>query len=202
MATPKLTRKEAKARTRAKLIDALIELTRAEGVGALSTIAVTRAAGIAQSVFYDHFKDMDEALSVAAETVGATLRANIAAARDQLDLAAPAGPIRASYAAAVDGLLAEPVLTELLLRHRRDPLSPLGACMRGILEHARADIIADLARLGATDANLPDPAMHAEMFVAMTLTAVEGLLDGRFRDRDRCLDVLARITSASLLLRS
>lgn len=198
MSTVKLTRKEAKARTRGKLIEALIELTRADGIGALSTTAVTRCAGVAQSVFYDHFKDMDEALSVAAERVGGTLRAAIAAARAQLDLAAPAGAIRASYAAAVEGLLAEPVLTELLLRHRRDPLSPLGACMRGILEHARADIIADLARLDASAGSLPSPAMHAEMFVAMTLAAVEGLLDGRFQDRDQCLDVLARITAASL----
>lgn len=198
MATAKLTRKEAKVRTRGKLIDALIELTRADGIGTLSTTAVTRSAGVAQSVFYDHFKDMDEALSVAAEKVSGTLRAAIAAAREQLDRAAPSGAVRASYAAAVEGLLAEPVLTELLLRHRRDPLSPLGACMRGILEHARADIISDLARLDASEGSLPNAAMHAEMFVAMTLAAVEGLLDGRFQDRDQCLDVLARITAASL----
>jgi AcrR family transcriptional regulator len=153
-AMAKLTRKEAKALTRAKLISALIDLTRSEGIGALSTTAVTRAAGVAQSVFYDHFKDMDQALTVAAEKVGGRVRAAIADARAQLDLSAPAGPIRASYAAAVDGLMAEPVLTELLLRHRSDPLSPLGECMRGILANARTDIIADLERLGVTEASL------------------------------------------------
>jgi hypothetical protein len=157
---------------------------------------------VAQSVFYDHFKDMDEALTVAAEKVGATVRAAIADARSQLELSAPSGPIRASYAVAVEGLMAEPVLAELLLRHRSDPRSALGECMRGILENARLDIIADLERLGMTEAALPNRRMHAEMFVAMTLAAVEGLLDGRYPDREQCLDVLARITTASLTRRA
>ncbi len=193
----KLTRKEAKARTREKLIASMLELVREAGLASLSTTRVTRRAGVAQSIFYDHFADMDAALTAAAESAADAVRAALSAARAGIDVASPSGGVRATFAAAIDGLVAEPMLSELLLRHRRDPVSPLGACIRNILDDARTELIADMDRLGLRD-HLPRLELHADMYMAMTLAAVEGLLDGRFADRDACLDVLTRITAASL----
>jgi AcrR family transcriptional regulator len=195
-AAGKLTRKQAKARTRRKLIDALLEISREQGIGALSTTKIARRAGVAQSVFYDHFSDMNDALTVVAAQVGERVRAAMSSEREKIELADPMAALRATYAAGIDGLLAEPMLAELLLRYRRDPDSPLGGCIRGILDDARAEIIGDMERLGLGK-RLPHVDLHAELFIAMALRVVEGVLDGT-RDRDACLDVLTRITAASM----
>lgn len=193
----KLTRKQAKARTRQKLIAALIEISREHGMVGLSTTRIAKLAGVSQSVFYDHFSDMNDALSIAAEQVGTRVRAAMTAQRETIELGDPSNAVRATFAAGLQGLLDEPMLAELLLRHRRDPESPLGDCIRTILSEARREILGDMERLGLREV-LPQLELHAEMFVAMGLSVVEGILDGRYEDLDACLDVVARITSASL----
>ena len=193
----KLTRKQAKARTRQKLIAALLEISREHGMAGLSTTRIAKLAGVSQSVFYDHFSDMNDALGIAAEQVGARVRTAMTAQREHIEPGNPAEAVRATFAAGIQGLLDEPMLAELLLRHRRDPDSPLGECIRNILADARADVIRDMERIGLRDA-MPRLEMHADMFVAMGLSMVEGLLDGRYQDIEACLDVVARITSASI----
>lgn len=194
---PKLSRKEAKARTHENLITAVLDLVREGGLASLTTTKVTRRAGVAQSIFYDHFADMNDALTSAAESAATVVRGALSAERATIDVASPSGGVRATFAAAIDGLVAEPVLSELLLRYRRDPVSPLGDCIRRILDEARSELIADMESLGLAD-RLPQMELHADMYMAMALAAVEGILDGRFAEREACLDVLTRITAASL----
>src|SRR5690349_984535 len=51
--------------TRQRLIDAVIEIVRGEGLGSLTTVEITRRAGIAQPGFYKHFRNVDECLEEA-----------------------------------------------------------------------------------------------------------------------------------------
>jgi len=193
----RLTRKEAKARTRRKLIDGLLELSRTEGIASLSTTRIARRAGVSQSVFYDHFSDMNDALTVAAEEAGARIREAMARRRATIEMGDPTGGVRATFEAGIEGLLAEPMLAELLLRYRREPDSPLGETIRNILAEARRELIADMDELGLRD-HLPHMEVHAGTCMAMAIAVVEGLLDGRYPDREACLEVITRITAASL----
>lgn len=54
------SRAEQKARTRAALIDAALDLSRAQGFSGLSLRDVARAAGIVPTAFYRHFDSLDD----------------------------------------------------------------------------------------------------------------------------------------------
>ena len=61
--TPRpLRRHVAKAVTRRRLLDAALEILDQDGLAAMTTIRVTRLAGLSQSSFYVHFADMDDLL--------------------------------------------------------------------------------------------------------------------------------------------
>jgi AcrR family transcriptional regulator len=193
----RLTRKQAKARTRERLVDAVLEHVRRDGLAGLTTGKIAEAAGIAQSSFYVHFASMDEALRSAADLIAAELSRRIRDERDALGSPArdAAATVRLTCAATLNALLAEPALLELLLGHRRDRASPLGACLRGIVAQTRADLVGDLAALG-DDADADAVDLMAELAIGSTLAACEGVLDGRLSDREACLEALARVTEA------
>src|SRR5690606_7427064 len=69
-----LTRSEAKDLTRRRLLRAALEILDKEGEAGLTTVAVAKAAGIAQSSFYVHFKDMQDLLRALADEGGERLR--------------------------------------------------------------------------------------------------------------------------------
>jgi AcrR family transcriptional regulator len=191
----RLTRKEAKERTRQRLLDAVLELVRKEGLGGLTTGKVTEAAGIAQSSFYVHFTDMDDALEALARHLGDEIRAIVRAERQKIDLSVgnPEQALRGAYAASINAMLAEPAFTEILIGHRRDRMSPLGRCLRGVVDQARAELVSDLCAMGLADVQ-PSLEVVAELIVGMTLAIVEGIFDGRLPDRDAALDGLVRMT--------
>jgi AcrR family transcriptional regulator len=191
----KMTRKEEKERTRQRLIDALLAVARQEGIQALTTTKVAEAAGVAQSSFYFHFDGMEAAMRAAADRVGRQVRETIRDERRKIDLSNPRATIRSAQAATINALMAEPMFTQLFLRHRRDPTSALGETFASLLDESRKELAEDLARfLG----QLPSPAIYAELFIGMSLAAVEGLLDGRITDRAACLDAMVHVASATL----
>lgn len=192
----KLTRKQAKQRTRRRLIEAVLDHVRHCGVKGLTTGKVADRAGIAQSSFYVHFSDMDEALRAAADLVGAELRTIIRAARSAMDFSNPETAFMTAYGGAIDALLRERAFTELLLSHRRDPSSPLAAALRRVLDDARADLAEDLRASTYDPSFVADAALYADLMVGMTLTTVEGLIDGRITDRDAAVRSMARMTRA------
>ena len=57
-----LSRRESTRRTRARLLEAALAILDEQGEKGLTTTAVTRRAGLAQSGFYVHFADMGELL--------------------------------------------------------------------------------------------------------------------------------------------
>lgn len=192
----KLTRKEAKELTRQRLIEAVLGHVRDHGLSGLTTGKVADQAGIAQSSFYVHFTDMDEALRAAADKAGSEIRALVREARAQMDLSNPDAAYRAAYEGAIEALSNEHEFSELLLGHRRDKSSPLAEALRHVLEEARSDLAADLRRSPLAQRFETDIDLYAELMVGMTMTVLEGFLDGRIPDREQALRVMARMTRA------
>ena len=54
----------AKRETRAALVDAAIEIARAEGLGALTADAVADRAGVSRRTFFNYFPTTDAVLAV------------------------------------------------------------------------------------------------------------------------------------------
>ncbi|MFD0467026.1 TetR family transcriptional regulator [Nonomuraea thailandensis] len=117
-----LTRSEAKDLTRRRLIRAALSILDEEGEAGLSTVKVAKAAGIAQSSFYVHFKDMQELLRVLAEEGGERLRGSMREARRRarehpgdLDLH------RETFRIPLESICRHPELLRIQIRARHDP---------------------------------------------------------------------------------
>jgi|GEM_PF-1027767 len=194
----KLTRKEAKERTRQNLLDALMEVASKEGLAGLTTTKIARCAGVAQSSFYFHFEDMNDALRQAAEKMSETIRTSVRLQRQKIDVNDPENAVRSTYEAAIDGLLANPLMAELLLSHRRDTSSPLGDTAREILARSRREIAEDMRAMGLSEGVLPHHTTHAALLLSMSLTSVEMLLDDPGADRSEIIAALVHTTTAMI----
>ena len=189
--------------TRARLIEAAIDLIRKGGAEAVSTVSVTDAAGFAQSSFYMHFKNVDDCLRAAAEKVAGEVRAFIALHRRRTNEAAavdPSAPV--AHFQAVLGLFGEQrKFAELLVRHRHDK-SPLGRTMRKMTEGVRADLVEDTWNLVKSQRvhrrHRERVALYVEFIHANVMAAGEALLDGRFADADMVAVELAAVTEATI----
>lgn len=192
-----IPRKEKRAATRERLIQAAIDLLRKEGAAALNTVNVTRAAGIVQSGFYMHFKNIDECKKAAAERVAKRIRDYVARHRrrmhsidpDDLDL------LREHCEKMLEIFSEEKKFAEIFLSYRRD-LSPLGEVMRELQEQLHADLVEDLCHVIFQNAEMPEKerervSLQAEIILAAALTAGEALIEGRVSDIKTAADLLA-----------
>lgn len=181
--------------SRERLVQAAIDLIRKGGIGAVSTVSVTQAAGFAQSSFYMHFANVDECLNAAAEKVGEEMRTFIATHRRQ---SLERGE-KDHFQAVLNLFLQERQFAELLLRHRHDT-SPLGRVLGQLVEQIRADLIGDLLKLaqwaGIAEEHYPRVAMQAEFVLASVFAAGEALLAGRVTDANLVAEELSRLTDA------
>jgi AcrR family transcriptional regulator len=191
----KLTRKESKERTRQALLDGLLDVARNEGLQGLTTTKIADAAGVAQSSFYFHFDGMDDAMQAAADRLGRQIRDAIRAERKNIDLSDARRTLRSVYAVTINAFLAEPAFAQLFLRHRRDSTSPLGQKFGELLDESRQELAEDMKKYLA---GLPHPEVYAELFVGMSMSMLEGLIDGRLTDREACLDALGHVVGAAL----
>lgn len=180
------TRKEAKEKTRRKLLDAMVELLDTEGPEALTTVRITERAGMAQPTFYVHFVDIDSALEASAEEVAAALLSAIASVAEPLPQRAR---IRTAYQRLLSGVLRDPRLARLFLRHRRDVRSPFGARFSRIVAGTRERIVAEARRAGAAR-----PELAATLIVGMVISVCEAVLDGRLESAELALDDLVHAT--------
>lgn len=190
---PKRRRKE---QTRDRMLEAAAELLCSEGLPALTTVRVTKEAGIVQSGFYAHFKNPEHLQQELAERAGGELRASIAAWMEALyaDTDDLAGLARA-YRVMLDRFDAERPLVDLFLRYRRSP-SPLGVVLGHLHTELRAELFQFLReRLGdPARAHLGTIGVHADTMVAALLGVAEGLVDGRVADLDGAARELASLT--------
>lgn len=200
------TRKEVKAVTRARLLDAALKILDEEGEGALTTTNVTRLAGIAQPSFYVHFTDMDDLLhnlidQLALERLRHTRAARREARSDPLDIER----FRDTFRIPIAHSLAHPRLFRLLVRSRYDRSSPLGDWSRGVFESNRAALVEDLVALGMPNRNETDrrrAEMVADSMIALTDALTLGHLEGRYPDIEELIDVLVDFASGYYRVRT
>lgn len=189
------SRREAKAQTKQRLIDAMLEILHESGPLALTTGRIAERAGLAQPTFYVHFPDLDRAIEMAADEAGARLIRILASQRAVLaseeTSAGAGGRLRRAFRAALDGFAADQQVTELFLRHRRDTASPFGQRFRAVLATGRDQLRQLLAE---TDVRSPD--VTSALILGMVTATVEGMLDGRVTDLDAAVDGLVVATRA------
>ncbi|SEG61484.1 DNA-binding transcriptional regulator, AcrR family [Nonomuraea solani] len=202
-----LTRSEAKDLTRRKLIRAALAILDEEGEAGLTTVRVAKAAGIAQSSFYVHFKDRQELLRVLAEEGGARLLGSMRQARrkareapDDLERH------RETFRIPLEAICRHPELLRIQLRARYDPSSSLRDFAVETAAAYRDHHAADLAALGYTADNERDRRrleMIAEGINAATNALAMGHLEGRYPDLEEAADILTALSRGALrLLRS
>ncbi|MEO3798416.1 TetR family transcriptional regulator [Nonomuraea sp. B1E8] len=207
MTSTPLSRSEAKDLTRRRLIRAALAILDEEGEAGLTTVKVARAAGIAQSSFYVHFKDMQDLLRVLAEEGGRRLRHSMREAR-RAAREAP-GDLerhRDTFRIPLEAICRHPELLRIQLRARHDPSSSLRDFATETAAAYREHHATDLAALGYTADDEHDMRrleMIADGINAATNALAIGHLEGRYPDLDEAADILVALSRGALrLLRS
>lgn len=196
-------KRRRREQTRDRMLEAAADLLRREGQTALTTVRVTKEAGIVQSGFYAHFKNPEHLQSELAERIGRDLREIFARSMAALRASAddPTSLTRC-YADALAQLKSESAMVDLFLRYRRTS-TPLGQVMSHLHTQLRADFFQYLRdRIGRQ--SQPDGAvapehlgtigMHADALVAALLGIVEGVVDGRVGDLSTAAAELSTLT--------
>lgn len=198
-----IPRREKRAATRERIVQATIELLRQDGAGALNTVNITRRAGIAQSGFYLHFASVDDAKRAAAERVAETIRRRIAEHRRELHKidAENQSLIVAHCRKLLEIFETERRFAEIFLHNRHDR-SALGAAMRELYAQITRDIAEDwqivfFRRKKLTEAAREQIALQAEIIFGVALTIGEALLENRIGNLDRAAELFAINISAT-----
>lgn len=192
-----------KAQTRELLIRATLELLHSGGEDAVTTVSVTRATGVVQSMFYHHFVNVEECLAVAAERTAGHIREAVAEARRAMYLAGGQGRELEQFYRDVFGLAsAQRPTVELFLRHRTDPLA-LGGVMHRLAADLRSDLARDMTEQ-AGRAGLPTLPTGwveavADHLMGASWSALEAWLTGRGLGIEESARVLAAFTTGACL---
>jgi AcrR family transcriptional regulator len=195
-------RRRSGAQTRERLLAAALDLLHAGGEAAVTTVSLTRAAGIVQSAFYQHFSNVEECLATAAERICRDIREAVANHRRRMYESGPGtGPnLEAAYRDLFGLVSRQRALMQLFLRYRTDPLA-LGGVMHRFARDLRTDLAGQLAGQ-VRKAGLPDPPPAwlealAESLVGASLAAVEAYLEGRSPGVEEAARLLAAFTTGA-----
>lgn len=205
IAAKPVTRREAKRRTRERLVGAARALILAGGETSLTASTVARKAGVAGATFYEHFANRDELLRALSEELFEELRAKLATRRQQA-LAAPhdEAMLRQEFRAPLELIAASPDLFRLALRVRHQHGSPLGDSSRRHTGSTRRDIVSELVARGYP-ATTPKQKRRLEMVADVHIAATEALalghISGRYPDLDELTEVLVLVTRGTRLVR-
>ncbi|MEV5826249.1 TetR/AcrR family transcriptional regulator [Spirillospora sp. NPDC052242] len=189
-----LSRREAKDLTRRRLLAAALRILDTEGEGGLSTGNVCRSAGIAQSTFYVHFRNMQDLLEALGEEASRHVGPVIREARRRSS-AAPhsADRLRDAFRVPLEKMCGHPEFFRLNVRARFDRATPLGEAARRRAAVTRAQLVEDLVAAGLPSGT-PEEALRLEMVAdgvtALTEAMAIGHLEGRYPDLEQCVDVL------------
>ncbi len=185
---PRTRNDERRERTRERLLQATLDLLRLEGMGAVSVSRITKRVGVHHSLFYAHFKTLEECLAVVAGRVLEKLAPmDRALRRDVLARSlADRTALAQLFETTLDRWLEQGPLVELLLAHRLDQ-SALGQTLRPAMARMRDELAAELwnvaAKLGVEGRHLSEVRALADLFWNDFLWALELLLEGRAHDR-------------------
>lgn len=200
-----LTRREAKERTRKRLLDAARELILAGGETRLAASTVAKRASVGGATFYGHFRSRDDLLKALADELFDELREKLAKRRREA-LAAPYNEekLRQEFRTPLDIVAANPDLFRLALRVRHYPASPLGDSSRRLSGNTRSDLVEELVARGYPHDG-PEERRRLEMIADVHIAATEvlalGYLSGRYPDLDEVVDMLVLVTRGTRLAR-
>ncbi|HVC76577.1 MAG TPA: TetR/AcrR family transcriptional regulator [Candidatus Micrarchaeaceae archaeon] len=202
---PPLTRREAKERTRKRLIEAARELILSGDETRVAASTVAKRARVAGATFYEHFRSRDELLKALADELFDELREKLAKSRREA-LAAPGSEekLRQEFQTPLDVLASNPDLFRLSLRVRHYPASPLGDSSRRLSGNTRRDLVEELMARGYPHdgpAELRRLEMIADVHIAATEVLALGYLSGRYPDLDEVVDMLVLVTHGTRLAR-
>ncbi len=204
--TPPVTRREAKQRTRKRLLGAARRLILAGAESRLAASIVAQRAGVGGATFYEHFQNRDDLLQALSDELFDELRDKLAKARREA-LAAPNDEekLRQEFRTPLEVLAANPDLFRLALRVRHHSGSPLGDSSRRLTGNTRSDLVAELVARGYP-ANTPGEQRRLEMVADIHIAATEvlalGYISGRYPDLDEVVNMLVLVTRGTRLTRA
>jgi TetR/AcrR family transcriptional regulator, fatty acid biosynthesis regulator len=200
-----LTRREAKQRTRKRLLEAARRLILAGDETRLAVSTVAQAAGVGGATFYEHFRNRDELLRALSDDLFDELRAALGRRRREA-LAAPANEenLRQEFRTPLEILAANPDLFRLALRVRHHPGTPLGDSSRRLTGNTRRDLVDEFVARGYPSGTAGERRrleMIADIHIAATEVLASGYLSGRYPDLDEIVDMLVLVTRGTRLAR-
>jgi len=180
--------------TRQRLIDAVIDIVRGEGLGSLTTVEITRRAGIAQPGFYKHFRNVDECLEEATRQVLDGMRETFNAMRGSIRNRQDLDEVASHFEAVLDAVFNDRPFNELITRYRRDP-SSLGRAIREVEGRVIRDFTEELWGALREAGMLPEHRGEVELLSELLFSSmgacVERVIDGRDADRQKLAHELA-----------
>ena len=201
----RVTRKDARLRTRARLLAAARKTLLTDGEGAISASAVARAAGVANATFYEHFANKGDLMRTLAEELFADLRAKLQGPRrEAIDAPTSEGRQRQQFRVPLEVLAENPRLFRLALMERHQPASALGASSLRLSGSTRRDLVQELIDRGypgSTPAERRRLEMVADVHIAATEVLALGHLSGRYPDLEEIIDILVLVTRGTRLVR-
>jgi len=205
MPAGRLTRREAKDRTRRRLLQAARRQILAGGETRLSASSVARRAGVAGATFYEHFANRDELLRALSLELFGDLRRKLATRREQA-LAAPHSEemVREEFLTPLEVLTANPDLFRLALRVRHNTGSALSDSSQRLSGNTRKDLVEEFIARGypaATESERRRLEMIADVHIAATETLALGYVSGRYPDLQEIVDILVLVTRGTRLVR-
>ena len=204
--TRTISRREAKQRTRKRLLGAARRLILAGGEGRVAASVVAQEAGVGGATFYEHFRNRDDVIRALSDSLFEELRDKLAKARREA-LAAPDDEekLRQEFRTPVEVLAANPDLFRLALRVRHHAGSPLGESSRSLTGNTRKDLVNELVARGypaATRAERRRLEMVADIHIAATEVLTLGYISGRYPDIDEVVEMLVLVTRGTRLTRA
>ncbi len=194
----RLTRKEAKEVTRRRLLSAALQILNDKGETDVSASTISRAAGIAQPSFYEHFRNKDELLRALGDELFTVMRKALGEARrSALEAPNDEERMREQFRRPLQLIAANPAWFRLALRARHLTSSPLGHSSREMIGNTRYDIVEELIERGYPHDAPVDTRrlqMVADGYIALTETLALGHLNGRYPDIEEIVDMLVLFT--------
>src|SRR5713226_1457794 len=200
-----LTRREAKERTRKRLLDAARRLILAGGETRITASTVAKRAGVGGATFYEHFDNRDDLLQALADQLFDELRGELATQRrEALEAPNDEARLRQEFRTPLEIIAANPDVFRLAMRVRHHPGSPLGDSSRRLTGNTRRDIVAELVARGYP-ADTPAEQRRLEMIADIHISATEvlalGHISGRYPDLDELADMLVLVTRGTRMAR-
>lgn len=193
-------RTESKEQSRRALLQAARVVLKESGYQGLSARQVSARAGLAQSSFYDHFRDKEALVQTLADEIFLPLRRQLRVLRGTVEQVPWEARMELMIVFLCQYVQEEQDMTQLIFQELDHPGSPVGDVARQIFEILHADLREDMQALqssGQLPINLPLEGT-VSMLVGTLSYVLRRQLQGRVADPLPVLRELIQLNSAML----